>query len=306
MSFLKQREARASELQQRFDWLPVWLIAPASLIMTGLLIYPILQGIVLSFFDTKILNYAKGKFIGLGNYERLLVDPYFWNSLKVTFTYGLTSMVCTYLLGLGFALLLNRRFPGRGLIRTIFILPWAIPEVVAVLIFIWMLDAQYGVINYALTAIGLLDAPQAWLASRELALPALVLVTAWQQFPLAMLILLAGLQTIPQEEYEAAQMDGANAWSRFLHVTLPGLRAVNVVLLLLLLLNSFRRVTMIFAMTGGGPARATETLSILTYNTAFEYQRIGYAAAIGVALLLVLLGFSLIYYVLLIRRRPER
>jgi multiple sugar transport system permease protein len=165
-----------------------------------------------------------------------------------------------------------------------------------------MLDAQYGVINYALVQAHVISTPLAWLTERDLAMPALVMVTTWQQFPLAMLILLAGLQTIPQEEYEAAMMDGAGAWSRFWHVTMPGLRSVNVVLVLLLILNSFRRVTMIYAMTGGGPARATETLSILTYNTAFQYQRIGYAAAVGVALLVILLLFSAIYYFVWVRR----
>jgi multiple sugar transport system permease protein len=302
MSFIREREAVAVRVRAQFDWLPAWLVAPAGLIMACILLYPIGQGIVLSFFDTRILNYNKGKFIGLGNYARLLRDDYFWNSVWVTLVYGVSVMVCTYLLGLALALLLNRNFPGRGFIRTIFILPWAIPEVVAVLIFIWMLDAQYGVINYALVQAHVISAPLAWLTERDLAMPALVMVTTWQQFPLAMLILLAGLQTIPQEEYEAAMMDGAGAWSRFWHVTMPGLRSVNVVLVLLLILNSFRRVTMIYAMTGGGPARATETLSILTYNTAFQYQRIGYAAAVGVALLVILLLFSAIYYFVWVRR----
>lgn len=303
MLFPTKPGEQAARTMRQVDWLPIWLVAPAGLLMTGLLIYPIVQGVLLGFFDTRILNYARGRFIGLANYERLFVDPYFWNAVRVTFLYGAGSMICTYLVGLSFALLLNRSFPGRSLIRTLFILPWAIPEVVAVLIFVWMLDAQFGIINYALVSAGLIAQPLAWLASRELALPALILVTTWQQFPLAMLILLAGLQTIPKEEYEAAMVDGANAWSRFVHVTLPGLRSVNVVLILLLILNSFRRVTMIYAMTGGGPARTTETLSILTYNTAFDYQRIGYAAAIGTTLLVILLILSLIYYVVLLRKR---
>jgi multiple sugar transport system permease protein len=175
--------------------------------------------------------------------------------------------------------------------------------VVAVLVFVWMLDPQFGVINYLLVSAGFIDQPLAWLTQAHLAMPALIALTAWQQFPLAMLILLAGLQTIPREEYEAAAIDGAGPVSRFFHVTLPGLRAVNVILILLLILNSFRRVTMIYAMTKGGPARSTETLSILTYNTAFEYQRIGYAAAVGTALLLILLVFSLIYFRAALRNR---
>ena len=273
--------------------------------MAIILIWPIAQGIALGFFNTRILNYKDGRFIGLANYEVLLSDPFFWNSLKVTVYYGIASMSCTYVAGLSFALLLNRNLPCRGLIRTIFILPWAVPEVVAVLIFVWMLDAQYGVINYFFVKAGFLEAPVAWLAQADLAMPALVLITTWHQFPLAMLILLAGLQTIPREEYEAAMVDGAGAVSRFYHVTLPGLRSVNVILILILILNSFRRVTIIFAMTGGGPARSTETLSILTYNTAFTYQKIGYAAATGTILLLILLVFSLIYFFTIIQTRQQ-
>jgi len=283
-------------MTQRINWLPIWLLGPVAILLAVILIWPIVQGVALSFFNTRILNYAAGKFIGLANFNALFQDEYFWNSLKVTAIYGAASVICTYALGLGFALLLNRDFKGRGFIRTIFILPWAIPEVVAVLIFAWMLDPQFGVGNYLLVMIGVIEQPQAWLSQSHLALPALVVLTAWQQFPLAMLILLAGLQTIPEEQYEAAKMDGAGAWTRFVHVTLPGLRSVNVILILLLILNSFRRVTMIYAMTRGGPARSTETLSVLTYNTAFEYQRVGYAAAVGTVLLLILLAFSLVYF----------
>ena len=223
------------------ELLPLWLLTPAAIVMCVILIWPIAQGILLGFFNTRILNYDAGRYIGLANYEVLLSDPSFWNSLKVTVYYGIASMSCTYVLGLSSALLLNRSLPFRGMIRTIFILPWAVPEVVAVLIFIWMLDAQYGVINYFFVEAGFLDAPVAWLARADLAMPALVLITSWHQFPLALLILLAGLQTIPQEEYEAAMVDGAGAFSRFIHVTLPGLRAVNVILILILILNSFRR-----------------------------------------------------------------
>lgn len=288
---------------RKTEWLPVWLLLPVGLILALILIWPIVQGVALSFYNTRILNYGEGRFIGLLNYRFLFQDEYFWNSLRVTTVYGIASMSCTYALGLGFALLLNREIPFRGFIRTIFILPWAIPEVVAVLIFVWMLDPQFGVINYILVTIGLIEEPLGWLTQSHLAMPALVLLTAWQQFPLAMLIILAGLQTIPKEHYEAAMIDGAGPIQRFFHVTLPGLRAVNVILILLLILNSFRRVTMIYAMTRGGPARSTETLSILTYNTAFEYQKIGYAAAVGTMLLLILLAFSLIYFRAIMKNR---
>jgi multiple sugar transport system permease protein len=275
--------------------LPPALFAPAGFILSVLLAYPLLRGIALSFFNTRLLRFDQGRYIGLANYDALVADPYFWNSVEVTVIYGAAVTVCTYAVGLGLALLLNRRMPARGLLRTIIIMPWAIPDVVAVLIFVWMLDAQYGVINYGLVEAGVLRAPVAWLSDANLAMPALVMVTCWQQFPLAMLILLAGLQTIPRELYEAATSDGAGRWAVFRHITWPGLRSVNAVLVLMLILNSFRRVTTIYAMTAGGPARATETLSILTYNTAFQYQQLGYAAAIGTALLLILLALSIVY-----------
>ena len=282
---------------QRINWLPLWLLGPVAILLAMILIWPIMQGVALSFFNTRILNYTAGKFIGLANFNALFQDEYFWNSLRVTAIYGAASVICTYALGLGFALLMNRDFKGRGFIRTIFILPWAIPEVVAVLVFAWMLDPQFGVGNYLLVMVGVIDAPQAWLSQSHLALPALVVLTAWQQFPLAMLILLAGLQTIPEEQHEAAKMDGAGPITRFIHVTLPGLRSVNVILILLLIL---------YAMTRGGPARSTETLSVLTYNTAFEYQRVGYAAAVGTVLLLILLAFSLVYFWVILRSKAAK
>ncbi len=293
---------RSHPLLRRVDWLPVWLVMPASLLIAALMVYPIFRGIWLSFFNTRLLLYDRGRFIGIGNYLDLAEDWYFWNSLEVTCLYAAGSVVATYLVGLAAALLLDREFPGRGLLRMLFIMPWAIPEVVAVLIFVWMLDAQYGVINYALVEARLIERPLAFLSQTGLALPAVILVTVWQQFPLAMLILLGGLKTIPAEQYEAAMVDGAGPFTRFRYVTLPGLRAVNLVLILILILNSFRRVTILYAMTGGGPARSTETLSVLTYNTAFEYQRIGYASAIGTALLALLLVFSIAYFHLTQRR----
>ncbi len=290
---------------KRVEWLPIFLLAPVTLIVIAIIIWPILQALSLSFYNTRILNYNEGRFIGLLNYVVLWQDEYFWNSLKVTAIYGLSTMLLTYGLGLTFAMLLYRPLPARGFLRTIFILPWAIPEVVAVMIFVWMLDPQFGVINHFLMQLGFIDAPIAWLSRSNTAMPALVLVTAWRAFPLAMLILLAGLQTIPKEHYEAAMIDGAGPIARFFHVTLPGLRAVNVILILLLILNSFRAVTMIYAMTRGGPARSTETLSILTYNTAFDYQRIGYAAAQGTVLLFILLVLSIIYFSFALRDRKS-
>lgn len=279
------------------DWLHLGLIFPASLLMAVLLFYPISKGIQLSFFKIKLLQLRSGgEFIWFNNYLWLFQDSNFWNALRVTVFYSLGVVAGAYLLGLGIALLMNAEMPARGVLRTMMIIPWAVPEVVAVLIFSWILDAQYGVFNYFLMQVGLIKEQIPWLVKSNYAFPAVVLVTIWKQFPLASLILLAGLQTIPEEQYEAAKIDGANVWQRFRFITWPGLRSINTVLLLILILYSFRRVTLIYVMTGGGPARATETLSIQTYTTAFQYQDIGYASTIGTVLLLLLLAFTLIYF----------
>lgn len=287
----------ALKVQRRIDWLPIILILPALALIMVLLFYPIVQGIQLSFYEMRLLQLRTGgEFVGFKNYTKLLDDRNFWNSLRVTVLYSLAVVTFTYLIGLGVAVLLNRQFPARGLLRTLIIIPWAVPSVVAVLIFAWIFDAQYGVLNYFLTQIGLIPEPLGWLAIANLALPAVVIETVWKQFPLAALVLLAGLQTIPEEYYEAAKIDGAGAWQRFRFITMPGLRSVNLVLILILILYSFRNVTLIFALTAGGPARATETLSILTYNTAFQYQNLGYASTVGTVLLILLVLFTILYF----------
>jgi multiple sugar transport system permease protein len=295
MHILTLRAASAGKRRQ-VDWLPVLLILPALALTAMLLFYPIARGIQASFFDVTLLNPGRGKFVGVDNYLTLVQASSFWNSLRVTTVYTLGVVILAYSIGLGTALLLSQRFIFRGLLRTLMIIPWAVPEVVTVLIFTWMFDAQYGVINFFLMKLGLIERQLAWLVLPELALPALIVVTVWKQFPIATLILLAGLQTISQEYYEAAAIDGASALQRFRFITWPGLRAVNIVLILILILYSFRRVTLIYAMTAGGPARATETLSVQTYLEAFKFFNLGNAAALGTVLLLLLLAFTVVYF----------
>ena len=293
------------QVRKKHDWLPTGLILPSIILMAILLFFPIIRGINLSFFKVSLLQLRTGgEFVGIENYIKLFNDAKFWNSVQITVLYTIGVVVSVYLFGLIIALLLNQSFPARGLLRTLMIIPWAIPEVVAVLIFAWILDAQYGVFNFFLIQLGIISESQPWLVQAHLALPSVILTTVWKQFPLATLILLAGLQTIPEEQYEAAKIDGANVIQRFRYITMPGLRSVNMVLILILILYSFRRVTIIFALTGGGPARATETLSIQTYNTAFQFQKLGYASTIGTVLLVLLFIFTLIYF-RVVYKNPE-
>ncbi|MCA1648440.1 MAG: sugar ABC transporter permease [Chloroflexi bacterium] len=214
-------------------------------------------------------------------------------------------VTASFLIGLGTALLLNNRFRGRAVLRTIAIIPWPIPEVVAVMIWAWMFSADFGVINYFVSLVVPGSGKVGWLSDPNFALPAVSMVTIWKQFPLATVMILAGLQHIPVDHYEAAAVDGANAGQRFRYITLPGLRHVNLVLVLLLVLYTFKRVTIIFVMTGGGPGRATETLPIQTYLQSFQFFDMGYASAIGTLMLTVAMSFTLLYLALT-RRDPEQ
>jgi multiple sugar transport system permease protein len=290
-------------LRRHIDWLPFLMLAPALVLLGVLLLYPILRGVQMSFYDIDLLGQiGSEKFVGLDNYMTLLQSPDFWSSLRVTGIYTLGVTASSYIIGLITGLLLHRRYPGRAILRTLMVIPWAVPEVVAVLIFTWMFDAQYGSINFFLIKLGVITKPLAWLIQPSLALVVVCAVTIWKQFPVASVMLLAGLQSISEDLYEAASIDGANAWNRFRYITWPGLRPVNLVLILVLVLYSFRRVTIIYTMTAGGPVKATETLAIQSYLQGFKFFHMGYAATIGTVILAILLVFTIVYFSVLSRR----
>jgi multiple sugar transport system permease protein len=284
----------------------VLLMLPAMVVLGFVLFYPIGVAIYSSFFDIEILNLDQQRFIGLANYARLLGAPAFWSSLGVTAVYTGATVAGTYAVGLVTALLLRRRFRGRVAARAIAIMPWAVPQVVAVLVWSWMLDANYGVVNYFLRATHLIGHNLAWREEPHLAMAAVLFVTVWALYPVATVMLLAGLHAIPEELYEAAAVDGAAALGRFRHITLPGLAPVNLVLVLLLVLMAFTRVvTIIYVMTGGGPGGATETLPIQTYLQAFKFFHLGYASALGTVVLAIAVAFTLVYFAVARRVYPE-
>lgn len=213
-----------------------------------------------------------------------------------TGVYVILGVFFTYFVGLGAALLLNMPLKGKLVFRIILILPWVIPQVVLALIWKWMLNPQYGVINYILTTIGVISAPISWFTSPTFALITILLVTIWKQYPLSCLILFAGMKTIDTELYEAASIDGAGAWRKFISITMPGLKYVTEVLLLLAIIWSFTNFVIIWILTAGGPVDRTATLSIYTYLNAFKLNKLGYGAAIGVLCLIVSAIISIIYY----------
>ncbi|HLS41025.1 sugar ABC transporter permease [uncultured Georgenia sp.] len=252
-------------------------------------ILPTLYGIVLSFGDYGL----SGTFelLGLDNYQRLFADPLFWNALKVTGLYAAIAIPVSVTVSLAMAQLCNRVLRGMSIYRSIFFLPVVTSPVLSGLIFIWIFSAD-GPINSLLGTVGL--SPGSWLQSSGLVLPALALVSAWMNFGYNMLILLAGMLAIPQEYYEAAQLDGAGPWRRFRSVTLPLLKPALFFVLVLETVKSFQAFDTIYVMTGGGPVRASYTLTFMVYDQGFGYFDFGYASAVGVVLLLITLVFSLI------------
>lgn len=263
-----------------------------------------LVGIAMSFQHIRLNRPADFQaFVGLANYVEMLTDADFYSAVFRSLVYTVGVVGLSYCGGLLMAVLLNRRFPGRGFFRSLFMLPWVVPLVASVLVWGVMLDPHFGLVNKLLSWVPGLPSGTAWLLNPTTAFPALIVVDAWNQFPLAALFLLAGLQAIPEELYEAASVDGANAWQQLWAVTVPSLKSVSLVTLLLMTIWAFRRFDVIFLLTGGGPGKATETLIIQTYNEAFVSYKFSYAATLGVASLVISLLFAVAY--LRMRRREE-
>lgn len=262
-------------------WTPFLFLAPAVVFILVFQAIPLLQQIYMSFTKTTLLNPTRSEWVGLDNYAWIVGDPEFQRTLATTFVYVVICVVGSVGLGLGLAMLLNRAFVGRGFARALITVPWAAPGIAVALIATWMLNAQYGIVNRLLDAIGLGVPGGAILDSPTYALPAILVTTIWQLFPFTSVVLLSALQAVPQELTEAATMDGAGRWWTFRAVTWQVIKPTVGLLALLMTIWSIRRFELIWLMTRGGPVGATETLVIDLYSQAFESQQLGRAAAIG-------------------------
>lgn len=264
------------------------LLLPALLLTASIIIYPIISAVDLSFQDVKISRVGRERTPWtFQNYEKLFRSDDFYNASWVTVKLVAIVTASSYVLGLGTALLVNQRFRGRTAARLLVALPWAIPSVVATVAWWWMFDSSFGLINWLLIRMGLIHETINWLSRPGAAFFVIVVVMVWKGYPFVSVMLLAGLQAIPQELYDAAHVDGANAWNRFRYITLPGLRSVRGIALILILLWGFREFEIIYILTGGGPLRSTQTLAIMTYLEAFQFFRVGYGAAIGIITLVI-------------------
>jgi multiple sugar transport system permease protein len=267
------------------------LILPTALGILLVDVYPLIFNLWISFQERKISS-ATTPFIGLANYAKIINDPEVWNAIRVSLIFTGGSVLFSFLIGFGLALLLNKQFPGRGAVRSIFIIPWAVPAFVAALVWSWMFNDQFGIFSSLLRQIGV-RAP-VWLG-RDWALWSLIAVMVWKSFPFQLVVLLAGLQAIPREQYEAAEVDGANPWQRFWAITVPLIRPVAMIGILLASVNAFHYFTIPWILTRGGPSGATNVIPIATYSIAFIAGDFGYAAAAAVLLFLFILLVSSLY-----------
>ena len=231
----------------------------------------------------------------IANYRTALGDPDTWNSLLVTLRYVFFASAWAFALGLATALLLNQRLPAQRLFRTLTLIPWAVPGVTATIAFLWLLQPSFGLINYLLRSIGLIQADVSWFGSPETALGAVIVPTVWKTYPFFTVMLLAALQSVPRELYEAAAIDGAGPWQRFRFVTWPGIRRTAEIALVFNAMHVFREFDFIFASTRGGPSGATETIGIRIYNIAFQAFDMSGAAALGV-LTFALVAIAVLFF----------
>lgn len=259
--------------------------------MAAGLVYPVVQAFYLSFYDWKIgTDFEDAPYVGLRHFIRMISDADVLESISVTLRFGFWTITIEMLLGVALALLLEKPIRGASIFRTVFILPLMISPVVVGLIWRYLFDARIGWINYYLGMIGI--EPQVWLGDPELAFFAIVFTDIWQWTPFIFIIVIAGLQALPSEVLEASRIDGANWWQHILLVKLPMIRSILVIALLLRLIDVFRALEVMYILTGGGPGRATELMSLHIYNRAFDTQQLGYASAISVLLILIVFGLS--------------
>jgi len=272
------------------------MILPSVAMITLLTLVPLLEGLIVSVQSQDMGRPNPTRFVGWEHYIRALFeDDDFWSSLRRTIIWTIGSVAGAYCLALSLALLVNIDIQGRKFFRALFLLPWVVPEVSTALLWKWLYGDEFGILNFILKSLGIISSPVLWLADPNLAMPSVIAVQIWKLYPVMFIVLLAALQNVPKELHEAAIIDGANSRQRFWYITLPFIRGTSVITTLLASIWSFQNFDIIYLLTGGGPAGVTKVLATLMYQKAFWGSEMGYAAAIGVLMLVVLLLLSIAY-----------
>jgi multiple sugar transport system permease protein len=277
--------------KHRTDYL--W-VAPALLIMLLVIGYPFVYTIDLSFYDTPPSS-PNWYFNGVNNYTSVLTDPGFWRITLNTFYWAVGSTAIAFAMGFGAAMVVQREFIGRGLVRGILLIPYVVSYVAAAYVWRWLYHSDFGLISGMLYEWYIIDSPINFLDSTTNVMPALIVANVWKEFPFAMIMLLAGLQTVPQQLLNAARVDGAGPWQRFWHVTVPHLRSVILITSILLFVGNLNSFALVWIMTGGGPANASQIWITQVYALAFQSLQYGRASAYSVILFIVMLLLGYFY-----------
>jgi multiple sugar transport system permease protein/N,N'-diacetylchitobiose transport system permease protein len=293
----------AAPRRRRRGW-PEWLIAaafitPAAITILLVVLVPLVRAAWMSLFDISLVRPGQEPFVGLGNYTDQLTNPDFWASVFRALYFTLVSTMLELTLGLALALLMDQPLRGRWILRTLIILPWALPTVVNALMWRWIDNAEYGALNALLTQLHLISDYQVWLSDPDRAMWMVIIADVWKMTPLVAILLLAGLQSVDRELLEAAQVDGASAFQAFFRVLMPLIAPVVLVVLVLRTMEAFKVFDLIWIMTGGGPANATQTVAIYAYQTAYQGFDFGSGAALGYLIAMIIMFMAAIYLRLL-------
>lgn len=262
-------------------------LAPATIALLAVVAYPFFYAIFLSTTNANPLSLVRDP-IGLENYRELLSDPVYWASLRRTVTFTVGTIAVEFPLALGIALMLNEPLRGRIVYRALLLVPWVMPNVVAAIIWRWLYSPDFGLVNFALVRASILESYVSFLGDPSRALWSVIAVAVWKGLPFSAVVLLAGLQGISADLYEASTVDGAGPWQRFRDITLPSLMPIIVIVLILRAVWTFNSFDLVYVLTGGGPAWATQVLSIYVYLSSFQFQQLGYGSAMAVTMLIVL------------------
>jgi trehalose/maltose transport system permease protein len=288
-----------------FSWLGRYMfMLPALASIGAISVYPVFLGLWLSFRDTTLAS-PTDSFVGVSNYLQLFADGQFWNAWIHTLVFTFTSTLLETLLGLMIALVLCERFRGRGIVRAAMLVPWAIPTVVTSKMFGWLFDGQNGIVNYLLRGAGFIRHNVDWYGSPDFALGTIIIADVWKTTPFMALLLLAGLQVIPESLTEASVIDGATAWQRFWYVRLPLLAPSLLIASMFRALDAFRIFDLVYVLTGGGPADSTEVLSTLTYKNLFSALQIGYGSTLATMMFITEIMIAVAFGVVLLRKMRE-
>lgn len=284
---------------------PYLLLVPALLFTMFVLVYPLVQNLINSFNDVSMIT-GNGGWVGLHNYQHVFEDALFWRSFRNTAVYAVAGTVLALVIGLAFALLLNLKL-GKfsSVMGCLYTVPWVISPVVAGFAWKWLLNDNFGIVNYWLSSAGIVPIGTSWLGNPGTALLSVMVARVWQFYPFAMVMFLAGIQSIPQEQYEAAAVDGATMVRRFFYITLPNLKAVGSVLLVLGVIWSFNDFNMVFVMTRGGPMNSSMVLPVLVREFSFVHFDLGRGSALSIVIFGLLTTLSFLYLKLVSRGEPS-